>query len=210
MEILETVEKIHKTSQHGKIEHNIALSMNIKHDKFNHRVALLISILACILALLEVGRNTFQNSYMSANIEASDLWSFFQSKTIRMLINQSTADELDFLIPSNLPPEKNTEVQNIIAKMRTEANLYASEPETGEGRKELAVRAKKAEQRRSHALSAYHMFEYGAVALQIAIVLASSAVLMEVSYLVMISIGLGGIGSIFGLLGWLTPTLIHF
>jgi hypothetical protein len=54
------------------------------------------------------------------------------------------------------------------------------------------------------------MFEYGAAALQLGIVLASAAVITEMIILAFMAMGLGGLGIAFGLLGWFAPTLIHF
>ena len=92
---------------------------------------------------------------------------------------------------------------------RTTAQRYETEPETGEGRKELAARAKAKEAARDKAMSAYHMFEYGSAALQLAIVLAGAAALTSVVWLTIMSIGLGVVGMLFGALGFLAPTLIH-
>ena len=58
-------------------------------------------------------------------------------------------------------------------------------------------------------MSAYHMFEYGSAALQLAIVLAGAAALTSVIWLIFMSIGLGLVGLAFGALGFLAPTLIH-
>ena len=57
------------------------------------------------------------------------------------------------------------------------AERYQSEPETSEGRKELAERAKAAEQKRDRAMAAYHHYELASAAVQIAIVLASAAII---------------------------------
>jgi hypothetical protein len=92
---------------------------------------------------------------------------------------------------------------------RTTAQRYETEPETGEGRKELAARAKIKEAARDKAMSAYHMFEYGSAALQLAIVLAGAAALTSVIALTFTSIGLGLVGLVFGALGFFAPTLIH-
>jgi len=92
---------------------------------------------------------------------------------------------------------------------RKTAQRYESEPETNEGRKELAARAKAKEESRDKALSAYHMFEYGSAALQLAIVLAGASALTTVAWLMVMSIGLGTIGIAFAALGFFAPTLIH-
>ena len=62
-------------------------------------------------------------------------------------------------------------------RWRQTAQRYDTEPETGEGRKELAARAKVKETQRDRSLSAYHMFEYGSACFQLAIVLAGAAAL---------------------------------
>ena len=92
---------------------------------------------------------------------------------------------------------------------RKTAQRYETEPETGEGRKELAARAKIKEAARAKAMSAYHMFEYGSAALQLAIVLAGAAALTSVMALAFLSGGLGVIGVVFGALGFFAPTLLH-
>ena len=60
------------------------------------------------------------------------------------------------------------------------AARYDSEPETHEGRKELAERAKEAEENRNTALAKYHAYEIASAAFQIGIVLASAAVITEI------------------------------
>ena len=116
---------------------------------------------------------------------------------------RTSADMLELTAPASEAPLKKA------SDWRATAQRYDSEPETGEGRKELAAKAKSEEARRDKALSAYHMFEYGAAALQIAIVLASASVVTGMLALSFVAGGLGAVGIAFALLGWLAPTLIH-
>ena len=60
---------------------------------------------------------------------------------------------------------------------RKTAARYESDPKTGEGRKELAERAKDAEEERDLAMASYHHYELASAAFQIGIVLASAAVI---------------------------------
>ena len=53
-------------------------------EGLNKKVALLISFLALFLAISETFAKSAQTSAVSYNIEASNLWAFFQAKTIRM------------------------------------------------------------------------------------------------------------------------------
>ncbi len=50
-------------------------------------------------------------------------------------------------------------------RWRQTAQRYETEPETGEGRKELLARAKAKEEHRDKSLAAYHMFEYASAGL---------------------------------------------
>src|SRR3954462_9961588 len=70
---------------HGHIEGN------------NKRIALLISVLALCLALVETLAKGAQTNALSYNIEAANLWSFFQAKTIRQTVVRTAGEmaELD-------------------------------------------------------------------------------------------------------------------
>jgi hypothetical protein len=174
-------------------------------DASNKRVALLISILALFLALSETFGKAAQTNALDKNIEASNLWNFFQAKTIRMTVLRTTADEvqLDAQQASN-----ETSIRQI-KKWRDDAARYNDEPETGEGRKQLAARAKKAEEARDRAMAAYHQFELGSAAIQIAIVLASASIIVAMSALLWAALGLGLVGVGFTLLGLVAPTAVH-
>ena len=86
---------------------------------------------------------------------------------------------------------------------------YDSEPETREGRKELADRAKEAEAKRDHKMAAYHQYEITSAAIQIGIVLASATIITGIGTLAWISGGLGLVGIAFCLIGFFMPTAIH-
>ncbi|MBC7952882.1 MAG: DUF4337 domain-containing protein [Rhodospirillaceae bacterium] len=199
MEAHETHEQIHHTAHHG-------------HGGGNgrsKRIAIMISVLACLLALVETGVKGSQNVYQAANIEAANLWAFFQAKSIRMTNMRTAADSLEALAPVNLPEDRQALLQKRATDWRAAAQRYDSEPETGEGRKELAARAKLAEERRDQALVAYHVFEYAAAALQIAIVVASASVVSGVLALAFGAAGLGCLGVVLALVGWLAPNLLN-
>ena len=104
-----------------------------------------------------------------------------------------------------MPPGVKTQVE----QWRKTAQRYESEPETGEGRKELMAEAKSHEELREKSRSAYHLFEYGSASFQLAIVLASAAAVTSVMWLSFIAGGLGLLGVVFMLTGFLAPTLVH-
>ena len=178
-------------------------------DPSNKKIALLISFLAMVLALAETLGKSAQTAALSYNVEASNLWSFFQAKTIRMTTLRTAAEALEFELPKASPPEAKNAIEARIADWKKAVARYDTEPETGEGRKELAARAKAAEERRDRSLAAYHHYEVGSAALQIAIVLASAEVITGVVFLTWLSGGLGLVGIAFCAIGLLAPMAVH-
>ena len=172
------------------------------------RIAILIAVLAAFLAIAETGEKSAQNAYTASNIEAANLWAFFQAKTIRMTTLRTDAELLETLLSGAGPVDRNRATKQI-AQWRSTAERYDSEPSTQEGRKELTARARAIETKRDYHLTAYHLFEYSAAAFQLAIVLASAAVITEVLWLAALAGGLGLIGVALGTLAWFAPTLIH-
>ena len=168
----------------------------------NKRIALLISVLALLLAFAETLGKNAQTAGLASNIEASNLWAFFQAKTIRQTVLRTAAEELE-------SGQMSEAAKKQVAKWKETAQRYQSEPETNEGRDQLAARAKAAEKKRDRSLDAYHNFESASAATQIAIVLASAAIIAEMAALVWIAVGLGVLGIAFCVLGVVHPIAIH-
>ena len=171
-------------------------------DPHNKEIALLISLLALVLAFSEVLGKSAQTAALSANIEASNLWAFFQAKTIRQTTLRTAAEQLQLLADSEKAKAQ-------IERWRKTAERYQNEPDTGEGRDQLAARAKAAEQKRDKALAAYHHFELSSGAVQIAIVLASASIVTSIGLLAWVSGGLGVLGIAFCVIGLWFPTSVH-
>lgn len=179
------------------------------HDEGSKRIGLLISILALVLAFSETLGKGAQTEALSLNIEASNLWTFFQAKTVRLTM-MKTAAESGTLETARIADAKTKEAYDKqIAAWRKNAERYDSEPETNEGRKELAARAKATEQKRDRALAAYHNYEIASGAVQIAIVLASASIITNLAVLVWISGALGVVGVAFSLIAFFWPTSVH-
>ncbi len=169
----------------------------------NKKIAIIISILALFLAIAETLGKSAQTDALSYNVEASNLWAFFQAKTIRKTLTDTAAEQMEV----DLKLAKESATQELLKKRIegwvTRAARYESEPKAdgkGEGRKELMVRAIDAEKKRDVAMAKYHKYEYGSAAFQIAIVLASSYLITGVVYLLWGSLGVGGIGVLFVLM----------
>lgn len=214
-----THERLHETTHHATGDHEhghdpvggeAARPVKPERKDFAKRVAILISVLAALLAFAEMGGKNAQNTALISNQDAANLWAFFQAKTIRMTTMVTAAENLETLAAEGGSVADRTKAAGQIAKWKATANRYQSEPDTGEGRKELAARAKAAEGKRDQALTAYHQLEYGSAAFQLGIVLASAAVVTGVAMLAYIAAGLGAVGLVFTAFGWFAPTLLIF
>ena len=185
---------------HEQLEH----AEHAEHASHESRkIALLIAVLALFLSFSETLGKSAQTEAISANVESSNLWSFFQAKTVRMTQVKTAAEELKLEAAAASDPAAKAAMEKQIEAWQKTAARYDSEPETHEGRKELAERAKEAEQGRDLALAKYHHYELASAAFQIGIVLASAAVITSAIALAWLSGALGMIGlAILGLGVW--------
>jgi hypothetical protein len=171
----------------------------------NKRIALLIALLALFLALSETLGKSAQTDALSKNIEASNLWAFFQAKTVRMTVVRTAAESLETEIQRDVDAAFKATAGKRAETWRATEKRYDDEPETNEGRKQLVTRAKDAEMKRDTSLAKYHHFEFASAAFQIGIVLASATIITGMVMLSWGAIALAGIGVGFTALGIFAP-----
>lgn len=179
----------------------------------NKKIAILISVLALFLAIAETVGKSAQTDSLTYNIEASNLWAFYQAKTIRKTTMETAAEQMDVDLQLAKDPLVKTLLGERVKNWRERAARYETEPKAngkGEGRKELAERAKLAESKSHKAMEQYHKLELASAAFQIAIVLASAYLITTAVFLLMGSLAVGGIGVLFTLIGLFVPTLSLF
>lgn len=177
-----------ETIEHAREGIHDAHHAHAEHgDRSARHIAVLIAVLAAALALSEMGEKSAQNAYLTHHIALSDDWAFYQAKHVRASVLEAQAAVLASL-PNAAEPGPQAEIKH--AK-ETEARLR-DEPGR-DGMKQLASRADAQTKARDAALHVYHELEMVVGALQIAIVLASVAVVTRVRAL---AIGAGVIGAI--------------
>ena len=76
--------------QHGEGHHG---GKNLIEGR-NKKIALLIAIIALCLAFSETLGKSAQTAALSLNVEASNLWAFYQAKTIRQTTLQAATEIL--------------------------------------------------------------------------------------------------------------------
>lgn len=174
------------------------------NDKFKTRTAIMIAVLAMLLAVTGLGGQNAAKEATNNNIFASNLYAFYQAKNIRQTSFALAANSLEIEMANPaITPEAKAAMQKKIEGYRKNVARYESEPETQEGKKELLARAKVMEQARDHALKQDPYFDYAEVLLQIAIVLASVAIVSGISWLVFGSALLGAVGTLLMINGFL-------
>lgn len=175
----------------------------------NKRIALLIAVLALFLAVAETLGKSAQTDALGLNVEASNLWAFFQAKTIRQTAVRTAAEQVELGKPQVTDQAQSEAIAKRLDAWRKTVERWESEPDTREGRRELAARAKKAEEKRDLALARYHHYEVSSAAFQIAIVLASATVITGAMALAWLALGVGGVGIAFSAIGLFAPHAVH-
>jgi uncharacterized protein DUF4337 len=178
----------------------------------NKKIAILISVLALFLAIAETLGKSAQTDGISSNVEASNLWAFYQAKTIRKTTMETAAEQMEVDVQLAKDADVKALLEKRVKEWKDRAARYESEPRPnnkGEGRKELMARALEAEVKRDRALAKYHSFEFGSAAFQIAIVLASSYLITGVFYLLWGAGAVGAVGVLFTILGMVAPNALH-
>ena len=111
----------------------------------NRKIALLIAVIALFLALSETLGKGAQTKSISKNVEASNLWAFFQAKSIRRTLIQTASEQGKLSLGTTTDEAAKAALQKQIDNWDKTAARYRYEPETGEGSEQLAKRAKEAE-----------------------------------------------------------------
>jgi hypothetical protein len=175
----------------------------------NKKIALLIAVLALCLALSETFGKGAQTESISKNVESSNLWAFFQAKSIRRTVVQATSDQARLSLGLMGDDAAKAALTKQIDEWKKTAERYRSEPSTGEGQDQLAERAKHAEEERDLAMAKYHHFEVASAAFQIGIVLASATIITGMIALAWVSGALALAGIAFTAIGLFAPHAVH-
>ena len=179
----------------------------------NKRVALLIAVLALFLSFSETLGKSAQTAALNFQIEASNLWNFFQAKNIRRTSTIIASESAKIELASASDDARKAALAKQIDEWTRTAARYRSEPEAGggkgEGTVELSRRAIEEQDKRDTYLAKYHHYEVASAAFQIGIVLASATVITGMLALSFIAAGLGVVGLCFTAIGLLAPHAVH-
>ena len=141
-------------------------SRSEREAKIKDKAGMVINIFALLLAVNTYFGNGFSSTIMNNTIKANDTWSFYQAKSIKQTVIENAAEEAE------------ARGDKSKAEMhRQTAARYESEPQTGEGKKELMAKARSLEAERTTAKARSPWYTYAGSLFQIAIVLLTASIL---------------------------------
>ena len=209
----EVEHKIKRDEEHGHGGGGDHGKAGIDTSTINKRVALLIAVIALFLAFSETLGKSAQTSALNHQIEASNLWNFFQAKNIRRTATIVATEQTKLELIGVTNEQQKAAITKQVDDWTKTAARYRSEPEAaggkGEGTVELARRAIEEQHLRDTALAKYHHYEVASAAFQIGIVLASATVITGMVALSFLAAGLGVVGLGFMAIGLFAPHAVH-
>jgi hypothetical protein len=173
-----------------------------KRDKL---IGVYIGVLAVVLAICALGGSNATKNATNANIDATNTWSFFQAKNMRRTGYLLAVDALETDLAANpsMPTEGRKLIENRIKTYREQIKGLTTDTVRKEGLDELFEKGRSLEQVRDLAMQRDPYFDWGQALLQIAIVLASVAIVAGGTFLVWVSGALGLLGALLTANGFL-------
>jgi hypothetical protein len=141
-------------------------SRSEREAKIKDKAGWVITVLAALLAIDTIMISGNSGKILNNTIVASDIWSFYQAKSIKQ-----TAYELAATQAADAGNKDKAE------KYAAKAASYESDPVTGEGKVELMAKARQLEAERAIAKVKAPWFNYSGSLFQIAIVLLTASIL---------------------------------
>ena len=181
------------------------LGENAGRDRRTKWIGVYIGVLAVLLAICAMGGDNVDKDAQRFNIDASNTWSFFQAKNMRRTSIRLAADELELTLAADpaMDASVRSAIQAKIDDYRAQDKKLTSDPEKQEGLDELFQKGKALEAQRDTALAQDPYFDWSNALLQIAIVLASVSIISGSTALLLASGGLGLLGALLMLNGFL-------
>lgn len=190
-----------------------------QNSKFRNRAALMIALLAAVLAVAGLGGGNATDDMIFNNIRASDTWAFFQAKNMRQTAYEIAIVEIEGdLAEPGLTPERRAQMERQLAEHRATIARYESEPDPaapndplrGEGKRQLRAQAEAFGAAREIASAQDDSFDMAEVLLQLALVLGSVAILALNRPILFLAGGLGLVGVLLTVNGFLLLVPLPF
>jgi Domain of unknown function (DUF4337) len=160
-------------------------------DPFTRQVALFVAVYAVALAVTALGGNNAGKDMIMAQQKASNQWSYYQAKVVRENLYLLEAEKIDLHLENDgsaLSEDARKRLGQVRDKYRHKAEEYTHD------KHEIKEKAEELEKERDMGARKDPYFDYAEALLQIAIVLASVAMLSGKKWPFWTSLALAGIG----------------
>ena len=142
------------------------LSRSEREAQIKDKAGLVIVIMALFMAITTYFSNSYSGAVLKNMLKATDTYSFYQSKSIKQTIAEGQLEDA-----------KDKKDKERIAKLEAKIARYETDPEKGEGKKELLAKAQAYEAVRDDAARHSPWLTFASMAFQLAIVLLSASIL---------------------------------
>ena len=161
------------------------LSRSEREAQIKDKAGLVIVFMALFLAGNTYLSNNFSGIAQTNLLKASNTYGFYQSKSIKQTIAEGQLEDA-----------KQSKDKERIAKLEAKIARYESDPEKGEGKKELLAKAQAQEAAREEARLHSPWLTFSGMLFQLAIVLLSASILAVNNKMYKASLGVGALGLI--------------
>ena len=142
------------------------LSRSEREAQIKDKAGLVIVIMALFMAITTYFSNSYSGAVLKNMLKATDTYSFYQSKSIKQTIAEGQLEDA-----------KQAKDKARIEKLEAKIDRYETDPEKGEGKKELLAKAQAYEAVRDDAARHSPWLTFASMAFQLAIVLLSASIL---------------------------------
>ncbi len=182
-----------------KVKETIATDKDAR-DKW---IGVYIGIIAVMLAVCGMLGGNASKDATRANIEAANIWNFFQAKNLRRNAVRLNTDDLEIQLVASpaMPEAARVKISEKIKANKDLDTRLTSDKASNEGLDELFQRGKALEKERDIALRKDPYFDWSQALLQIAIVLATVCLVTGSFWLLSLSASLAALGALLMLNG---------
>jgi hypothetical protein len=159
------------------------LSRSEREAIIKDKAGLVIVVMALFMAVTTYFANTHSGAGMKNMLKATDTYAFYQSKSIKQAIAEGQRD--DYLARGERAKAE---------ALQKKIDRYESDPEKGEGKRELLAKAQSYEKARDEAGRHGPWLTFASMAFQLAIVLLSASIIAVNNRMYQVSLGVAVIG----------------
>jgi len=174
---------------------------------FSRRVALTTALYAVLLAITSLGGNNATKDMMLSQQQSSNQWAYYQAKSIKESFALERRESVEAILAergATMRPDTRAVYERMRNAAASDGVRYAKEKE------EIFAKAKEFEKERDVSRAKDPYFDFGEILLQLAIVIASIAILSGSSPVFLFSIVMAALGAMLSLNGFLQLITLPF